>query len=47
MHLECGIVPVHLVRENFRIVVLRPQDFELQGARFIFQATWLMSLQQR
>src|SRR6516164_7411623 len=38
MHLECGGVPVHFVRENFRNVVFRQQDFELQGARFIFQA---------
>ena len=38
MHLECGGVPVHFVHENFRIVVFRQQDFELQGARFIFQA---------
>jgi hypothetical protein len=38
MHLECSSVPVHFERENFRIVVLRQQHFELQGARFIFQA---------
>jgi hypothetical protein len=33
MHLECGGVPVHFVHANFRIVVSRQQDFELQGAR--------------
>src|SRR5262249_20100209 len=42
MHLECGVVPVHFVRENFRIVVLGQQDFELQRARFIFQAARLV-----
>jgi hypothetical protein len=38
MHLERGGVPVHFVQEDFRIIVFRQQDFELQGARFIFQA---------
>src|SRR5262249_52933166 len=42
MHLECGVVSVHFVRENFRIVVLGQQDFELQRARFIFQAACLV-----
>ena len=39
MHVECGLVPVDFVQENFRIVVLWQQDFELQCARFVFQAT--------
>ena len=39
MHLECGGVPVHFVHAHFRIVVFRQQNFELQGARFIFQAS--------
>src|SRR5215831_7345756 len=30
--------PVHFVHANFRVVVFRQQDFELQGARFTFQA---------
>src|SRR5215469_15582196 len=38
MRLECGGVSVHFERENFRIVVFGQQYFELQGARFIFQA---------
>jgi len=38
MHVECGVVSVDFVQENFCIVV-RQQDFELQGSRFIFQAT--------
>ena len=29
MHLECGVVPVHFVRENFRVVVFGQQDYEL------------------
>jgi len=40
--LECGVVPVHFVGENFRIVVLGQEDFELQRARFIFQAACLV-----
>src|SRR5215470_6772416 len=46
MRLECGVVPVHFVGENFCIVVLRQQDFELQGALFIFQAACLVCRQQ-
>ena len=47
MHLECGVVSVDFVQEHFRVVVLWQQDFELQGARFIFQATCSVRLQQR
>src|SRR5262249_12972025 len=46
MHLECGGVPVDFVRENFRIVVFRHQDFQLHGARFIFQAACLVCREQ-
>ena len=39
MHVECGVVSVDFVQDNFCIVVVRQQDFELQGSGFIFQAT--------
>jgi hypothetical protein len=41
MHLKRSGVPVNFERENFRIVVLRQQHFELQGARFIFHARFV------
>jgi len=40
MRVERGGVSVDFIRENFCIVVVRQQDFELQGdSTFIFQAT--------
>ena len=39
MHFECGGVSVDFVRENFCIVVVSQQDFEMQRSRFVFQAT--------
>lgn len=39
MHVECGVVSIDFVQEHFYIVLVGGQDFELQGSRFIFQAT--------
>ena len=39
MHLKRGVVSIDFVEENFCIVVVRKQDFELQGSKFILQAT--------
>jgi hypothetical protein len=39
MHVERGVVSVDFVQENFCIVVVRQQDFELQGPGLVFQAT--------
>jgi hypothetical protein len=39
MHVECRVVTVDFVKENFCIVVVRQQNFELQGSGLIFQAT--------
>jgi hypothetical protein len=47
VHLECGGVSVDFVQEHFRVVVLRQQDFELQSARFVFQATRFVRHRQR
>jgi hypothetical protein len=38
MHVECGVVSIDFVQENFCIVIVRRRDFELQGSKFIFQA---------
>jgi hypothetical protein len=38
MRLECCIVLINLVEEQFPILVVRDQDFELQGPRLVFQA---------
>src|SRR5262249_30621873 len=38
MRLERSGVPVHFERENFCVVALRQQHFELQGTRLIFYA---------
>src|SRR5262249_18076968 len=38
MRLERSGVPVHFERENFCVVALQQQHFELQGTRLIFHA---------
>jgi hypothetical protein len=47
MHVECGVVSIDFVQENFCIVIVRQQDFELQGSRLIFQAAGFVRHQQR
>ena len=39
MHVECGVVSIDFVQENFCIVIVRQRDFEPQGSKFIFQAS--------